>query len=475
MPTLFSPPTSWAAADVPKASSPWFRRIALFAVLVLGLAAVGVVVYWPASKATPVTVGRSNGTEIWIDPPSVGKQHVFGRELLPAWLRARLPFVIQRSRFFNFDVAQTISTDRDDLVISLRGYNRLLGEPVDVQDFAVGIRAANGDIYPAIGRWAMGGVNGMMRSSVSFPGWPRGERTFHFILMPWSRGKGPKEASLEVDIPNPSFREAAEPSWSAQPLPASLATNGVEIRLVRLEHYTNGGPGIYWEIPSVHWRPVFELWRNGQLDPDWELASWEAVAQSGNRGQKLGLHETPLQIDGQWFRRGAASVLATDRLWSFTNLSFPLPTNGTAMEIAAEGLGYPVVVAGLFPAGDHTFENGQYKVGPPERCVGCAGWMNRQTVSRTGVTNESTINPLNDVLILRSRDFSTDTRLIGRLTDSAGQVHVGEAKTGWTPGGPGERLVARDFTNRIAAGPARLELIVQPELRARFVVRPTLP
>jgi hypothetical protein len=443
--------------------------------VLVSLSALLLSALWPSKKASKITITRADGTEVWMDPPSFGKQHKFGKDLVPSLLRRWLPFSVKKTRLFNYDLPQSIETEHDELVISLRGYSPRLGQPVDVQDFAVGIRASNGDIYPATGKSCMGGESGMMRTSQSFTAWPRGETNLHFALVPWNRGGVPKEEPLEIIAPNPAFRETQTPTWTTESLPASRSTNGVEIRLLRLEQTTNGGPGIYWEIESRHWQPVFEIWRNGQLDPDWEMTSWEAVSPSGNRGRRIGFHETPLQIDGQWFRRRAAPILPTDRQWSLTNVVFPLPTNGFALDVPIHGLGFSAGVAGLFPAGSHTFLNGHFAPGPPDPCVGCVGWMVSQTSSGRGVTNRSTLNPANNVLVIGSRDFPEHLRLVGRLTDAMGHLHIGETTTGSADGAPGYRLEARDFTNRIAPGPARLEIVVQPELRARFIVRPPLP
>ena len=77
-----------------------------------------------------------------------------------------------RSRFFNYDLPQDAESRRDELAIGLRGYDPLRGKPIDVQQFAVGIRSSNGDLYSATGKMCMGGENDMMRTCFLLSSWP---------------------------------------------------------------------------------------------------------------------------------------------------------------------------------------------------------------------------------------------------------------------------------------------------------------
>ena len=390
---------------------PWRRWWWVFALVVVlvGFGAVGV--WYSGKEARPLAeIELGDGRILQIEAVSFGTNHQAGVgspfvEKFGAWMPARL------REFLEPKVPKsTITRSTPVLVVWVTALDATFRTNVDCQGLRMELKDSNGDLYSDNQpNWF--GYEKFWRVGRVFHVFPRHEPELKVTVAPW-RGSN----SVTFTLPNPGVMPSKD--WKGEPPPLRKREGDYEVELRSLTVKTNGGE--YWKTATKYWEPRFEMLKAGEkAEEGWDL-EWGAEDAWGNRGKELGVTKPVLKFFATYYPSGtneAATVLITNtpvavvgsgsnQWWNF---AAPVGTNVVEM-------------LGMFPAGVHTFSEGEYLTNPPTKFAPTrggapSGWVSSSR--RTPLRVEQYHGHYSDVPVIyvRVSDPKSSQRIAMRLRD----------------------------------------------------------
>lgn len=427
--------------------------------LLLVLAAIPFVL---AKRRAPVVAEADlgDGRIIQIEAVTFGTRHQVGNESqltkrfggwMPQQVRKLLEPRVPRS---------VIEEKEPALLVWVTAVSATFRTNVDCQGIRLDFIDDDGTVYTEHqSSWY--GHEAFWRVGHIFRAFPRQGKTLNLKVTSW-RGTN----SLEFVLPNPGQTEAAR--WVGETLPQKRAQGEYEVVLRSLAATANKGE--YWKASATYWTPEFEVWRNGTKEESgWDI-EWTAEDAYGNRGKELGVKQPVLKFAVQIYPSGTnvnAAVLITNTLVAnaatSTNVWWNLATMVTTNRVE---------ILGLFPAGVHTFSEGEYLTNPPTKFAPVrggapSGWVgsSRQTPLRT-ISFHGHYSDV-PVIYVRVADPKSKQRIAMRVRDvESGQYFI------TPPEDQGVQSKIAPFLLRIPTNvtSVQAELMLLPPLNAEFLV-----
>jgi hypothetical protein len=439
------------------------RRWWVFALVVFVLAGLGAVGVWQSKETRPLAEKElGDGRIFQIEAVSFGTNHEAGVgspfvEKFGAWMpgavREFLQPKVPKSR---------ITRSAPVLVIWTTALNATFRTNVDCQSARVELRDAEGNVYSERqANWF--GYEKFWREGYVFEVFPRHEPELN-VTVATSRGSN----SVTFTVPNPGMTPPKD--WKGEPPPLRKGEGEYEVVLQGVTVKTNGGE--YWKTATRYWEPKFDMLKAGEkTDEGWDL-EWTAEDAWGNRGKELGVTKPVLKFFATYYPSGeneAVTLLitntpvaevgaATNQFW---NLKTPVGTNR-------------VELLGFFPAGVHTFSEGEYLTNPPTkfgptRGGSPSGWVGSSR--RTPLRVEEYHGHYSDVPVIyvRVSDPTSSLRIAIRLRDvETSRIHLAKPD----PEGRAGRILpflVRDLPKEVQRVSA--ELVLLPPVSADFLVQ----
>lgn len=441
-------------------SRKWLGGVALL--LVVLVVAGGIFIAKARQEGRPVAeADLGDGRIFQIEAVSFGTNHPVGvgspiLDKLGAWAPRKL------REFLEPKVPKSkITRDEPVLVIWVTALDATFRTNVDCQSVRLELRDSDGTVYGENqANWF--GYDKFWREGHVFHVFPRDEETLQLRVATW-RGTN----SVDFTLPNPGFTKAAD--WKGEAPPLKARDGEYELVLTGLKKATNKGE--YWRAKAVYWEPEFELWRAGEkLEKGWDL-EWKAEDAWGNRGQQLGLNKAVLKFAATFYPSGtnlASAVLITNTPAAEVGSGSNQWWNVAGMVTTNQ-----VEILGFFPAGVHTFSEGEYLTNPPTRFGPTRGG------APSGWVSSSRSTPLKvqryfghysdvPVIYVRVADPKSKQRIAMRVRDAAtGTNYLAEPE----PEGNAERILP--FLVKVPAEVKRVEaeLLLLPPVTAEFLVR----
>jgi hypothetical protein len=439
------------------------KRVLLLAALLLAALAAWPLVTRSKQPDFVAEADLKDGRILRVEKVSFGKKHVAGRESLV--IRTLGPWLPTSLRQFFEPVVprNEITSLEDELVIWVNAIKPDTKTNIDCQGIRVDLIAEDGTIYGDSQPHWFGGER-FWRVGHVFRAFPRSSKTLQMNVTTW-RGSN----TVQVSFANPAYTTGEK--WTGSALPLTNNIRDAQIILRSLSPATNEAK--YWKAASPYWKPEFEIWWKGQRqEHGWDL-EWMGEDRYGNKGQQLGIVEPVLKFTATLHPNATnlpvalllsslppIDVQSTNAV--FWNSSLPANTN-------------TVTVLGFFPAGVHTFSEGEYLTNPPVKFAPVrggapSGWVSqsrRVTPSRT----ESFHGHYSDVPVIyvRVSNPQSKERIGMRLIAPDGSVHLAEPEPQGTARGvlPFLLKVPAESTN------VRPELVFLPAFEAEYLVNTT--
>jgi hypothetical protein len=440
---------------------PWRRGAWVALALVVLVVVLGTVAMVQMRKEQKPLAAKAlgDGRIFQIEAVSFGTNHQVGVQSI-LFERFGLWMTPQLREFFGPKVPKaTITRRAPALVVWINALDETYLTNVDCQSVRMELRDVEGNVYSENQPNWFGGEK-FWRVGHVFEVFPRHEPELKITLASW-RGSN----SVTFTVPNPGMTPAKD--WKGEAPPVRKREGAYEVVLRSLTVKTNGGE--YWKGASAYWEPQFELWKQGeQLKQGWTL-EWSAEDAWGNRGKELGTTKPVLKFQASYFPSAtneANAVLVTNtpvaevgagsQWWNF---AAPVGTNR-------------VELLGLFPAGVHTFSDGEYLTNPPIKFAATmggapSGWVGGSR--RTPLRVEEYRAHYSDVPVIYARvsDPKNADRVAMRVRDAeSGRTYVAEPEP---QGAAGNILVylvkVPKEVRKVSA-----ELVFLPPVRAEFFV-----
>lgn len=418
---------------------------------------------WRVNKARFLAQANlGDGRILRVEAVTFGKEHQAGRDSLI--LRTIGPWLSDGVREFFEPAAprNRIGMEEDGLVVWVNAVAADSGTNVDCQGIRLDLIGKDGTTFSDGQPHWFGGTK-FWRVGHVFEAFPRNSRYLKMRVTPWRGGN-----SVEVAFRNPGYFEGR--TWTGEPMPVRHASGGAEVVLAGLKLATNKSE--YWQSSSTWWEPNFEIWWNGSRQTNgWDL-EWRAEDRYGNRGKHLGVAEPVLRFKAA-LHPSPTNKHAPISITKLPMTEIPTGTNVVRWNISAPLKGNQVTVLGLFPAGVHTFSEGEYLTNPPVMfapVVGGApsGWVSSSR-RVTPTRSESFEGHYSKVPVIYARvsNTKTDDRIGVRFMDKRGRVFLAEAEEQGSRGGivPFLLRAPSDVTE------VQAELVFLPSFRAEFLVQ----
>ena len=434
--------------------------LCLAVVVVLVVLAVAAFLARPTA-AVPLAEGDlGDGRILQVEGISFGTNHQAGvgspmlRKFgawMPAKLREFLEPKVPRS---------TITRSEPALVVWVTALHPTFRTNVDCQGIRVEFVDESGTVYgDNQPNWF--GAERFWRVGHVFKAFPREAKTLKMRVTPW-RGTN----AIAFTLPNPGYTTGTD--WQGEWPPLKRRDGGHEMVLKDLIATTN--KGTYWKAANVFWKPEFEIWTQGKREESgWDL-EWMAEDAYGNRGQELGVTKPVLKFTATFHPSGTNMGRAV----LITNL--PITVMGSNSNewwnLAAMVTTNRVEILGLFPAGVHTFSEGEYLTNAPTkfgpvRGGAPTGWVSssRETPLRKQSFHGHYSNV--PVIYVRVADPKSTQRIAMRVRDvETGAYHLAAPE----PQGSASRIVPFLVSTPPEVQRIEADLVLLPPLSAEFLV-----
>ena len=402
-----------------------------------------------------------DGRILQIEAVTFGTNHEVGEgspilELLGTWAPQKLREFLQPKI-----PKSSIERKEPVLVVWVTALDPTFRTNVDCQGVRLELRDSSGTVYGEHQpNWF--GYERFWRVGHVFEVFPRAEENITLSVVPW-RGSN----HVEFTLPNPGFTKPV--AWEGKAPPLRERVGEHEVVLAGLKKATN--KGAYYRAEAIYWLPELELWQGGRKAEDgWDL-EWTAEDAWGNRGQQLGLNKATLKIEATYYPSGtnhSATVVITD-----TPVAELASNTNQWWNVAGMVTTNRVEILGLFPAGAHTFSDGEYLTNPPTKFAPVRGGAKSGWVSsskRTPLKVERHFGHYTDVPVIyvRVADPKSKQRIALRVRDAdTDKFYLAESE----PQGSADRILP--FLVRVPAEvkQVRAELVLLPPVKAEFLVR----
>jgi hypothetical protein len=433
--------------------------VVLAVLLFVALAGLAVIKRSP-KPAFLAEANLGDGRILRVEAVTFGKNHHAGRESLV--IRALGPWLPNAAReFFEPSVPRNdIRLDENGLVIWVNAIHSDAKTNVDCQGIKLDLIGRDGTIFGERQPNWFGGSK-FWRVGHVFRAFPRNSKTLDLRVTTW-RGSN----SVEMVLRNPAYHEGEQ--WTGNPLPQKQRSGEAEIILTKLTVSTNEAS--YWRSASPYWKPEFEIWWSGRKQTNgWDL-EWIAEDRYGNRGEQLGTAEPVLKFKAT-FHPSATNVNGPVLITRLPTTEIPIESN-VWWNISASVTTNQVTILGIFPAGVHTFSEGEYLTNPPVAfgAVGGgarSGWVS-QSRRVTPSRRESFHGHYSDVPVIYARVSNPQSKDRIGLTLAGDDERVFLAEP--EPQGSANGVVPFLLKTPPEIKSVRAELVLLPPVEAEFLI-----
>ena len=406
-----------------------------------------------------------NGKVFKVEAVTFDTNHVLG---LNDWWNVPLRKVLPEAvlRHLTPERGQSrVTTANPALVVWAYARNAATGKYVDCQGMLAFFTDDRGDVYPSTGRSHASFGGGFNRQALIFEVFPRRQQSLSLHLSPWQAKEG-----LTVTIRNPA-PTPSEAVWTPESYPTVHEVKGVQITLASLAIQTNGGPEVYWEPVSRHWKPVLKLTQEDQPALGWETPEWEAEDPTGNRGQTLGLHESTMRFTVTAWPRPEAVKSSASARWEFPFVDLPNTAKGVEWQTHRSLGDASVYLFGLFPPGTYTFSQGLLTNPPTGTVTSVGGWVGTSKQIKPGqwLHWHHYGNPTNYLVFLRFQPANPAQRVAVALRNEQGQIVWAQSQDSK------DNILPFGFNLPSGTKKVALEIVLLEAIKTRFVVKPPLP
>lgn len=431
---------------------------------------------WTSRPKAPLQLPLADGRILQIEGVTYGKKHSIGEpavfyEHFRPWLPNKLKQWLEPKH-----PKSTITLDHPGLVVWVNALDPKGGTNIDCQMLRAEFVDSHGQVFAAdTSSWY--GSQAFWRVGHIFYVYPRDESQLNLQIVPWRTNR-----ASNIKIANPNVVRAAQ--WTGKALPQVKTIGGIDLELTRLTIRTNGAPAedagpnsrnYYFEYPSqspaAYFEPSWTFRKDGHELAGWTEPEWTAEDPLGNRGKRLGVHQSVLRFLATVYPKAnnfaAAPAIATLPPINLSQLTTNIWWNTTCTA------GTNTFIAmGICSPGVQVFCEGEYDTNSPAGMSPVhggsrSGWVGRmRRINPLQVKNEAGHYSPDPTIYIRAPDLKDPERLAVRLKDSEGKYWETEPDTQGSPEGI-HAFMLRFPTNVITVVP---EIVLLKPTEADFLV-----